>query len=500
MKALKHRQRVWVSLKLVTSLFPLSVPVSLDGASSPPGSRPQSATSKQPVDGTDPFPNLTDDEIRQGFETLLGTVPRGSHPGVQQFGFRGFFKQKVEEMQAQDLFLSSVPASADDEATERARALSSSPRGEEENDPDWEPWKGSAGGGKDIRAPGVRSGPGTRGRAALPRVKRKEERPDPGATHPKNPWKKQALERRTSANEASGIIEAMLRGWEGVPVDSARRAFEKLNGWSPDESAMKSRCVDLRAWYRSKFERMLQSERRFVRFSSNTSKKYEYKWEPWGRAQVSVGDWIPRGGEGKLEREEILVEEMESGTGPLGGAGADVRGHAGEQSGACEGGIERIQESSSASAEAAEAEGTELQGAEAEAKSVGKVRTGPEAAFSSPEDEATESKPEFVSCLAPSEAVESARALLDTWTPDALDEARGLFYMVNGWLPDEDDLAAGEVSEWFRTKLERLGEAGERCFKENDGEALRFVAWSRDGVGHGEDERIADEEARKRVW
>lgn len=84
---------------------------------------------------------------------------------------------------------------------------------------------------------------------------------------------------------------------------------------------------------------------------------------------------------------------------------------------------------------------------------------------------------DFVSCLELSEAVESARALLDTWTPEALEEARGLFYMVNGWLPDEDDLGAGEMSGWFRTKLERLVEAGERCFQIEGGKGVRFVPW-----------------------
>jgi hypothetical protein len=47
---------------------------------------------------------MTDDDIRQGFKTLLGYVPRASHPGVQQLGFRGYFKQKVEEMNARELF------------------------------------------------------------------------------------------------------------------------------------------------------------------------------------------------------------------------------------------------------------------------------------------------------------------------------------------------------------------------------------------------------------
>lgn len=60
--------------------------------------------------------------------------------------------------------------------------------------------------------------------------------------------------------------------------------------------------------------------------------------------------------------------------------------------------------------------------------------------------------------------------------------------MVNGWLPDEDELGAGEVSEWFRTKLERLAKAGERCFSIEGEKGVRFVAW----VG-GEPVQSADE-------
>lgn len=88
--------------------------------------------------------------------------------------------------------------------------------------------------------------------------------------------------------------------------------------------------------------------------------------------------------------------------------------------------------------------------------------------------------PTFRSCLERSEAISSARALLDTWTPDALDEARGLFYMVNGWLPDEETLKSVEVSEWFREKMERLAGFADRCFQTEEGDGIGFVRWAED--------------------
>ena len=59
--------------------------------------------------------------------------------------------------------------------------------------------------------------------------------------------------------------------------------------------------------------------------------------------------------------------------------------------------------------------------------------------------------------------------------------------MVNGWLPDGKDLGTEAESEWFRTKLERLVEARDRCFQTDGARGVKFVAWiSGEAVFDGE--------------
>ena len=91
-----------------------------------------------------------------------------------------------------------------------------------------------------------------------PRAGKENERPYARALQPPPPKEKKELKPVVAAAEADRFINDLLGDWEGVPVDAARRAFEKLNGWDAGRGhVLRSRFVDMRAWYRDKFERML---------------------------------------------------------------------------------------------------------------------------------------------------------------------------------------------------------------------------------------------------
>jgi hypothetical protein len=82
-------------------------------------------------------------------------------------------------------------------------------------------------------------------------------------------------------------------------------------------------------------------------------------------------------------------------------------------------------------------------------------------------------------------AVRSARELLERWTVDALDEARGQLLMVNGRLPDENDLGPERLSEWYRTELERLVVCGEEDVQRSDETVPSFMEWATQNVLKG---------------
>ncbi|GAQ85627.1 hypothetical protein KFL_002460040 [Klebsormidium nitens] len=670
------KKDTWTLPPTKDGLPPLGVfEVAPERFSLPTGFLPRSAKSDQPADDTVTATSLAAEDIRRGFETLLENVPRRSHPGGFQRELRGLSKQKIQP------FPTSPPGSGSGGAPARTRALSKGSSGKEgTKQKDLEPVSEGLGwGGKASRGPRVRNGSAESGTAEKPSGGNESDRPNVTPVRQKQPKKPQKCKEEPAAENPGQFLPDLLGGWESVSVDVARRAFEQLNGWTPDEAMMRSRCVDIRAWYRAKFEKMLQSTRRFVRFLR--ANKHEFKSERWDRGHVSVGDWPPQNGKGQLE-----ADDKKSGAGTVSAAAADVtkrmsggkepqpkqrikcsegRGRATEERALsardrqlhfprsetgptlkpslhgpalCEGvkkakskrrfstdplpvlalpcpllesrqpvaqpamlpGTDRLPvlalpcpllesretvaqpamlpgtdhsvakqaetstydptaplqhhsraqtsqegfydeteaksiergsrvrmepslsglgmgEKQRAEAEggaeheaepepqgeekvnlqaSVRAEGEDKFGTEADAKVGEEVKTGVE--LSAPSEGASmdpslgerrscstershqrtnESGADFVSCLEPSEAEDSARALLDTWTPDALDEARGLFYMVNGWLPDEDELGAVETSEWFRQKLERLVKAGERCCQIEGGEGVRFVAW-----------------------
>ncbi|GAQ89709.1 hypothetical protein KFL_005540030 [Klebsormidium nitens] len=590
----------WTLPTNTNGLPPLGVFEVVPGRSPlPPGSRPRSAKSDRRVEETDPFPSMAEEDIRQGFETLLGSVDRGCEPAVEQLGFRGFSKQSPTRPQSTGS--RSAPA--------RTRALSdcaNDDTGSEEEDPVWEPGgKGSGRNGKGSRGTRIRNGLGLSGTADRPSSGPQSGRPNVRPERQEQQTKKQDA---MAAEKAGRLLQDLLGRWESVSVESARRASEQLNRWTPGESALRSRCVDVRAWYRAKFEKMLQKGRRFVRYQGPN--KLEYTWQRWERRHVSVEEWPPE----KSTEQREGDKENESGTvGPLFGTVAKVtQGKAraaqkrvqrardlqlhlpksettptrdsslgapppsesvkgpnnsrflstdrlpvaglpgplsdprrrvaqpamlpgtqppvaklaaastpellnplplhsksgeSEKEPSNETGIHRVEggflirvepclfrsEAEVGVGAEAEAEGedgametseprpAEQLKAQVEVRAGASLRTEVDSPTEAPapserpspaqatgdhrsytsercEQDPDATEADFVSCLEPSEAVESARALLDTWTPDALDEARGLSYMVNGWLPDEDKLSPGEVpngsgrswSDWWK--------------------------------------------------
>lgn len=292
---------------------------------------------------------MEDDDIREGFETLLGSVPRGFQPAVESPGFLGGAPRGFQPALEPPGYLGSVPRGfqpaveppgfhgVSKQRSQEPSGGSPSPTGSgggaparmcalsdcasdeaesEEEDPSWQPGKKGEIGRRGAK---IGKGLGMSGAVAKRSGGKRSERRNLSPVLQKKPTNRQDFEATRAAEEAGRTLRDLLGGWEGLTVESARRAFEQLNGWTPDEGMLRSRCVDIRAWYRVKFEKMLKIERRFVRYPGPN--KLEYRWERWNSGHVSCKDWPA----GRSEEQREADKENEGGTSePFSAAVADV--------------------------------------------------------------------------------------------------------------------------------------------------------------------------------
>jgi hypothetical protein len=210
---------------------------------------------------------MTDDDIRQGFETLLGYVPREYHPSVQQLGFRGYFKQKVEEMNARELFPFTSAVGRGE--TEGGRKTEEAKESETEGDP--------SSSSEEKRK-------GLRGREGLGRDgKRRAQSGGSGKLVSKD---KKKVKEGSAEAEADEFLRDLLGRWESVSVEEARLVFEELNEWAPLEARIAWKGENkVKDWYRGRFERMAESGRRFLRTPATDGERCKYLWADWGGAQ-----------------------------------------------------------------------------------------------------------------------------------------------------------------------------------------------------------------------
>lgn len=121
-------------------------------------------------------------------------------------------------------------------------------------------------------------------------------------------------------------------------------------------------------------------------------------------------------------------------------------------------------------------------------------KTPPEVVQPLPPDEAAFAE-ESDSVLDKAEALSAAEELLSRWEEASLDEARGLFLMVNLWSPDEESL--GDPVAWYRDKIEALAFRGER-FVEVGG-AANVGAFRKWAVGPNDGEGTAEGDGHDRA-
>lgn len=334
----------------------------------------------EPVEEADPFLNFTDDDVRQGLETLLGYVPRKSNPGVRQLGFRGFFKQKVKEMHAEELFSTSVKAPVGGKARARARSpagvskvtlqktapatdlprLQSPPKkkarfagsaGSKDRD---EAEKGVARNHRGI-TPGAElllecaeetltsaKESGKSGVVEIPGVEKREEGSVPALENGRPLSNKGKTGELTADGEPKDYLGGLLGRWNEVSSLTALQAFEKLNGWTPEERSMLRNSGSVKAWCRAKFGEMLERKAVYVRFRRAKSVRHAYQWEPW-KEELEQEPCSEADEKGEKEMEKSSVQEREGGSDlEETGAGTDVRKRKAEEGGAGTGACKRI--------------------------------------------------------------------------------------------------------------------------------------------------------------
>jgi hypothetical protein len=88
-----------------------------------------------------------------------------------------------------------------------------------------------------------------------------------------------------SANEAAAVIQELLARWERAQLDEIARVFERLNGFVPAHSAA---AEAQKSWYATRFQRMMETRKRYVRFrgastlaGGGTVRKWKLKLRPW---------------------------------------------------------------------------------------------------------------------------------------------------------------------------------------------------------------------------
>jgi hypothetical protein len=417
----------------------------------------------------DPFPNLTDDDVRRGFETLLGNVPRASHPGVQQLGFRGYFKQKVEEMNARELFpTTSTPAQKEKEAGSNSNVGEFFPTSEE-NFPRARLTCAQKGGGTQKKDAGEKSKARTSRRETeavdgnMIRLsnlggtsdKKKQWEPPLSAVHGKRRDKRQKSEKGSDAIKAEGFIKDLLARWEEVSVRDARRAFIELNGWEPNDAILGRGSADLKAWYRGKLEGMVQKGRRYVRVAVNRPPWLEYRWPRWGKAQFSENVESSAGGEtaqipegmnqsdaGTQEKRSSREESMVDGN----AGDAKSRKRAPQE------------ETLVGSKRRKTAEGAEVRGKAAAMR--GREARGPsviDIKMTSPDPNMSSEDP----------AAAVIRGLLRRWAAADLEEIARVFAQLNGWSPTESYISRSnqDAKGWYEEKFRKMTESGKRLIR-----------------------------------
>jgi hypothetical protein len=426
---------------------------------------PAATSEQQPVVEEDPFPDLTDDDIRRGFETLLGNVPRASHPSVQQLGFRGYFKQKVEEMNKRDLFpIASTAAQKEKEAERNSNIKESFPTSEGNVTRARLTGARNEGGGQRKDAGEKRKAKiGRQQKEAvdgkLIRLSDKEEiwEPPLSPVHGKRREKRHQSEKGSDAIKVEGFIRDLLARWEEVSVRDARRAFVELNGWEPNEALLGRGSADLKGWYRGKFEGMVQKGRRYVRNAVNKYPWHMYRWERWGKAQFSENVKSSAWGESaqyyegmkqfdpatqeKLGafREESVVDAN---------AGVPEKRKRAPQEGTLVGCKRRK------TAEGAEVRGkvAAMRGSEARCPSVGAGRR-----MTSADPNVTSEDP----------AAGVIRGLLRRWAAADLEEIARVFAQLNGWSPSESHISRSnqDAKSWYDERFREMAESGKRLIR-----------------------------------
>jgi hypothetical protein len=382
--------------------------VIVDQAQQPEQDQPEASAKR--AEEEDPFPSMTDDDIRQGFETLLGYIPRESHPSVQQLGFRGYFKQKVEEMNARELFpFTSAVAQGDTEVVRKTKEA-------KESETEGYPSSNSEEKRKNLRG---REGLGRDGK----------RRAHSGASGKLVSKDKKKVKQGSAEAEADKFLKGLLGRWESVYVEEARLVFEELNGWAPLEARIAWKGENkVKDWYRGRFERMVESGRRFLRTPATNGERCKYLWADWGKAQ------FPEALKSFQPRTCVEKEPKERESGSSAGAGASKNRKAWHDE---EGISKRVEE------EPAINRKTKGVGSKAEVTS--------EVSRETSED--------------PASAV--IQGLLGRWEAASLEEIARVFKELNGWcpIPKAIDKPEHTLKSWYEERFRRMGQEGTRLVR-----------------------------------
>ncbi|GAQ85637.1 hypothetical protein KFL_002460130 [Klebsormidium nitens] len=419
-----------------------------------------------------PFPSLTDEDIRQGFETLLGHVPRATHPGVQQLGLRGFFKQKVIEMNARELFPGS--AGCDHQVLEAQHA--------EKIGEDTE-CLGERKVSADEQESGARSQP--------QRTKAKT------ATHPEpqNRDGKYADPKKvtvTSAQKADRIIRNLLERWEDASLAEIATAFESINGFTlsgpEEETEAKSKSR-----YEKQFLRMQETGQQ-VKWTYRTDtrrgrtvSRWVLRLRPWPEARAGKARERDRGGARKggahvagLEPRAAAGEVRERHSAGVQGEGAHVAGleardaasKVAERQSAIEvpkGGARAVGPAARGTAGNVRAErgsGEEVRNGSARGAGLSAAHTASGHVSSERDNGSVRSGgargPGQPRVTSKAEAMRVIRPLLERWESVSTAEAARAFLALAGWRPRWRADGAVRLKAWYEERIRKMKRLGKR--------------------------------------
>lgn len=123
-----------------------------------------------------------------------------------------------------------------------------------------------------------------------------------------------------SANEAAAVIQELLGRWQRAQLNEIGRVFERLNGFVPARSAA---AEAQKSWYATRFQRMMETRKRYVRFrvastlaGGGTVRKWGLRLRPWPVNGSDVRESIPKGKKVGLEtfakRPAVMSREQAS--------------------------------------------------------------------------------------------------------------------------------------------------------------------------------------------